>query len=49
MGDGSNTNQNSGSGKHETFEQRGTNVPTQPTVPKMPVKKENTTTNKGTK
>ena len=38
MGDGSNTNQNSGSGKHETFEQRGTNVPTQPTVPKMPVK-----------
>ena len=47
MGEKNNTNQ---SGKRrENFEQRGTNVPTQPTVPKMPVKKENPSTNKGTK
>lgn len=48
MGDGNKTNQNNG-GRRENFEQRGTNVPTQPSVPKMPVKKETTATNKGTK
>ena len=49
MGDGNNTNQSSGDRRRENFEQRGTNVPTQPTVPKMPVKKDNPSTNKGSK
>ena len=45
MGENKNVQRN-GDRKHDTFDQRGTNVPTLPTVPKMPVKKGNNTTNK---